>query len=172
MSSTADPAWFGDSATRALACRLPAALQKGTVITFPLIHWPYSMKSTWMQVSDQGQYKLVDGYLSYSSGPDLAGLWANAVLRSLLSIEGELHTPVDTEEDRRGAGEAHCALSTRARWWCSTRRSMMRRWHISRRCSSNAGSERGVVRFSSRRATAEEQPQLIERRGLRSWAAV
>ena len=102
VSSTDDPAWAADGTAGAqpVACRLPAALQTGTVITFPLIHWPYSMKSMWMQVTDQGRYKLVDGYLSYSPRSVWRDYWQNPVLRSLLSIQNEFPSPVAPETDR------------------------------------------------------------------------
>ena len=90
----------GSAGAQPIACRLPAALQTGTVITFPLIHWPYSMKSMWMQVTDQGRCKLVDGYLSYSPESVWRDYWRNPVLRSLLSIQGEFSSPVELERDR------------------------------------------------------------------------
>jgi hypothetical protein len=108
VSSTADPAWANDPATNAqpVACRVPAELQHGTLITFPLIHWPYSMKSTWMQVSDRGRYKLVDGYLSYTPDRVWLAYWQNPVLRSLLSIQGEFGSPVPLQTDPQMADTA------------------------------------------------------------------
>jgi hypothetical protein len=108
MSSAVDPAWLGGSSANRepVACQLPAELQTGTVITFPLIHWPYSMKSTWMQVTDEGRYKLVDGYLSYSPDRIWQGYWANPVLRSLLAIQGEFGRPVELERDQGVAARA------------------------------------------------------------------
>ncbi len=107
VSSAADPAWMGDASDGApVACSLPRALQTGTVITFPLIHWPYSMKSTWMQVRDEGRYKLVDGYLSYSPERIWLDYWANPVVRSLLAIQGEFGAPVALEKNRDAAASA------------------------------------------------------------------
>lgn len=116
VSSAVDPAWLGDSSAGAMpvACQLPAALQTRTVITFPLIHWPYSMKSTWMQVTDRGRYKLVDGYLSYSPERIWRDYWANPMLRSLLSIQGEFGAPVALEMDRGAAEGALRALNASA----------------------------------------------------------
>ncbi|HWF39774.1 MAG TPA: hypothetical protein VG322_14725 [Candidatus Acidoferrales bacterium] len=106
-SSTADPAWLGDASDGTpVACTIPRALQTGTVITFPLIHWPYSMKSTWMQVRDEGRYKLVDGYLSYSPERIWLDYWANPIVRSLLAIQGEFGAPVALEKDRDVAASA------------------------------------------------------------------
>ena len=105
VSSTADPAWLDNSSSgaQAVGCHLSPPLQTGTVITFPLIHWPYSMKSMWMQVTDQGRYKLVDGYLSYSPQRIWRNYWENPVLRSLLSIQGEFSQSVDLVRNRDAA---------------------------------------------------------------------
>lgn len=115
VSSTADPAWMGDASDGApVACSIPRELQTGTVITFPLIHWPYSMKSTWMQVRDDGRYKLVDGYLSYSPERIWREYWANPAVRSLLAIQGEFGAPVALEKDRDAAASALRELDTSA----------------------------------------------------------
>ena len=113
-SSIADPAWSADSGEPPRACTIPAALQKGTVITFPLTNWPYSMKSTWMQVRDGGRYALVDGYLSYSPDYLWHDYYANPVLRSLLSLQGEFRTPVDPTADREAAPAALRELNASA----------------------------------------------------------
>jgi hypothetical protein len=114
VSPAADPAWSTDSAALPIACSLPAALQKETVLTFPLINWPYSMKSMWMQVTDGGRYRLVDGYLSYSSDRIWSDYYRNPIVRSLLSIQGEFHTPVDTSADQRTAPAALRELNASA----------------------------------------------------------
>jgi hypothetical protein len=114
VSSIADPAWASDSAAPPRACILPSALQKGTVVTFPLINWPYSMKSMWMQVADRGRYALVDGYLSYSSDRVWSDYYRNPVLRSLLSLQGEFHTPADPQADRKVAPAAFSELNASA----------------------------------------------------------
>ncbi len=114
VSSAADPARSPASSAQPVACTLPAALQKGTVLTFPLIDWPYSVKSMWMQLTDGGRYKLVDGYLSYSSDRIWSDYYRNPIVRSLLSIQGEFHTPVDAEADRRVAAAALRELNASA----------------------------------------------------------
>jgi hypothetical protein len=106
VSSVADPAWSSASAAPARACVVPSALQKGTVVTFPLIVDPYSMKSMWMQVTDGGRYALVDGYLSYTADRVWSDYYRNPVLRSLLSLQRVFHTPVDPKADRQLAPAA------------------------------------------------------------------
>jgi hypothetical protein len=123
VSSTDDPAWMAsenttgasaNGAAQPVACSIPRELQMGTVITFPLIHWPYSMKSTWMQVRDDGRYKLVDGYLSYSPERIWREYWDNPVLRSLLAIQGEFGAPVALQTDRGATASALRALDASA----------------------------------------------------------
>ena len=100
-SSIVDPAMSQNSSGITRACSLPANMQKGTVLTFPLMDSPYSMKSMWMQVSDDGRYALIDGYVSY--GPD--ELWNRhyriPILRSLLSLQGKFDSSIDPLADRR-----------------------------------------------------------------------
>jgi hypothetical protein len=113
-SSIVDPASSQDSPGVARACRLPANIQKGTVLTFPLIDSPYSMKSMWMQLSDDGRYALIDGYVSY--GPD--DLWSDhhriPILRSLLSLQGKFDASIDASADRRTLPAAIEELNLRA----------------------------------------------------------
>jgi hypothetical protein len=113
-SSIVDPAWDKDSGVPARACVIPPALQKGTVVTFPLIIKPYSMKSMWMQVSDRGRYALVDGYLSYSADRVWSDYYRNPVLRSLLSLQGVFHAPVDAQADKAAAPAAFRDLNASA----------------------------------------------------------
>jgi len=113
-SSIVDPAWDKDSGVPPRACVIPAALQKGTVVTFPLIIKPYSMKSMWMQVSDRGRYALVDGYLSYSADRVWSDYYRNPVLRSLLSLQGVFHTPVNAHADKAAAPAAFRDLNASA----------------------------------------------------------
>ncbi len=114
VSPAADPAWSPGALTQPVACTLPATLQHGTVLTFPLINWPYSMKSMWMQVADRGRYRLVDGYLSYSADRVWSDYYRNQIVRSLLSIQGEFHTPIDAQADRRVAAAAFRELNANA----------------------------------------------------------
>lgn len=100
-SSIIDPARAADSPAAASACRVPAELQKGTVVTFPLIIAPYSLKSMWMQVSDDGRYALVDGYVSYGSDRVWKAYYQDPILRSLLALQGELSAPIDLVSDRQ-----------------------------------------------------------------------
>lgn len=106
-SSIADPAVPGSSAWRfqnpGVGCVLPPSLRHGTVVTFPLVNAPYCMKAMWMQVDDGGQYALVDGYLSYTPLQIWKDYWSTPILRSLLSIQGTLHAPVDVALDRESA---------------------------------------------------------------------
>ncbi len=114
MASIIDPAKTEDSAGPARACVLPASLQKGTVVTFPLIIKPYSMKSMWMQATDRGRYALVDGYLSYTADRVWSDYYRNPILRSLLSIQGIFRTPVDPQADRHAAPAAFRDLNATA----------------------------------------------------------
>jgi len=109
VSSIADPAWSSDSLAPPRACTLPPALQNRTVITFPLIDWPYSMKSMWMQVTDAGRYALVDGYLSYSSDRVWSDYYRNPILRSLLSLQGGFHTAMKPQVDPQAGRQAASA---------------------------------------------------------------
>jgi hypothetical protein len=113
-SSPLDPAWSAESGAPPRACFLPLALQHGTVITFPLIIWPYSMKSMWMQVVDNGRYALVDGYVSYNSDRIWQDYYRNPVVRSLFSLQGEFHTPVDAASDHAIAPAALRELNATA----------------------------------------------------------
>jgi len=113
-ASIADPAWSPDSTTPAERCVLPEALQKGTIVTFPLTHWPYSMKSTWMQVTDQGRYSLVDGYLSYTPDRVWNDYYGNPILRSLLLLQGEFPGSIDTSADGVAAPAAFRSLNASA----------------------------------------------------------
>jgi hypothetical protein len=113
-SSIADPAWSPESATSPERCVLPLALQKGTIVTFPLIEWPYSMKSTWMQVADQGRYPLVDGYLSYTPDRVWRDYYNNPILRSLLLLQGEFPGSIDTSSDQLAAPAAFRNLNASA----------------------------------------------------------
>jgi hypothetical protein len=113
-SSIADPAWTPDSTTPPERCVLPAALQKGTIVTFPLIHWPYSMKSTWMQATDQGRYALVDGYLSYTPDRVWRDYYNNPILRSLLLLQGEFPGSITIASDHLVASTALRSLNASA----------------------------------------------------------
>jgi hypothetical protein len=84
------------------------------VVTFPLIIKPYSMKSMWMQVTDQGRYALVDGYLSYTADRVWSDYYRNPVLRSLLSVQGIFHAPVDARADQPLAPAAFRDLNASA----------------------------------------------------------
>jgi hypothetical protein len=101
-SSIVDPAAAGDTPA-AQSCILPENVRGGTVLTFPLVVAPYCMKSMWMQATDQGQYMLVDGYLSYTPERIWDEFWNLPVLRSMLALEGILKVPVDEVSDRQSA---------------------------------------------------------------------
>jgi hypothetical protein len=105
-ASTVDPG-KGYSASRTspavYGCALPPKLQSGTILTFPLLNAPYCLKSMWMQVSDQGRFAMVDGYLSYSPPDVWKPFWSIRILRSLMALEGIYHTPIDTSGDAASA---------------------------------------------------------------------
>jgi hypothetical protein len=108
-SSTVDPG-KGYAASRTnpaiYGCALPPQLQSGTILTFPMLNAPYCLKSMWMQVSDQGTFAIVDGYLSYSPPDVWKPFWNIRILRSLMSLEGIYHTPIDTSADAISAAAA------------------------------------------------------------------
>jgi hypothetical protein len=103
-SSISDPgAPFSerDISRPAPACNLPDDLGHGSLLTFPLIKAPYSLKSMWMQVTDGARYALVDGYLSYTPDSIWGNRWDIRIIRSLMSLEGLEHAPVDVAADRQ-----------------------------------------------------------------------
>ncbi len=85
------------------SCSLPQPLRYGTVLTFPLVTAPYVMKSMWMQIAGGGHFALVDGYLSYSPPYVWSDFWNIRILRSLSTIEGMVHAPIDIAADRHSA---------------------------------------------------------------------
>lgn len=108
-SSTVDPgkAYSASRTNPAIyGCALPAPLQSGTILTFPLLNAPYCLKSMWLQVSDQGRFAIVDGYLSYSPPDVWKPFWNIRILRSLMSLEGIYHAPIDVSADAASAGAA------------------------------------------------------------------
>jgi hypothetical protein len=117
-SSIVDPAapassgWFSRQVEQ--DCVLPPSIREGTVLTFPLVRAPYCMKSMWRQVRDGGRYALVDGYLSYTPPYVWKNFWNTPILRSLLSLEGTLPTPIDVASDRESASSAIRGLNLRA----------------------------------------------------------
>lgn len=87
-------------------CNLPANLRHGTLLTLPLVNAPYCLKSMWMQMSDGGQFALIDGYLSYTPPDVWKHFWDVRVLRSLMSIQGMVRVPVDAAADRQTVAAA------------------------------------------------------------------
>ncbi|HXW55603.1 MAG TPA: hypothetical protein VEJ67_07655 [Candidatus Cybelea sp.] len=103
-SSISDPgAPFPANDTRgqSATCNLPGDLRHGTLLTFPLVKAPYSLRSMWMQVSDGGRYALLDGYLSYTPDSIWNDRWNIRVIRSLMSLEGLEQAPIDIAADRQ-----------------------------------------------------------------------
>lgn len=92
-SSSFDANLYPDSATLVRPCTLPAALQHGTVLTFPLQEWPYNIKAMSMQMADRGRYALIDGYVSYASDSVWSEFERFPILRSLLTLEEDDRTP-------------------------------------------------------------------------------
>jgi hypothetical protein len=82
-------------------CNLPDDVRHGALLTFPLVKAPYSLRSMWMQVSDGGHYALVDGYLSYTPDSIWKDRWNIRIIRSLMSIEGLEHAPIDVAADQK-----------------------------------------------------------------------
>jgi hypothetical protein len=99
-SSVVDPAWSPGTSEMSQGCELPSNLRSGTVLTFPL-DWPYSLKSMWMQVSDNGRYSLIDGYVSYAPDRIWHEFYRISILRSLLSLQGKFSSPVDLLYDQQ-----------------------------------------------------------------------
>jgi hypothetical protein len=98
LASTVNPGKIRPN-RNAIACDLPQDLQHGTVLTFPMIGAPYCLKSMWMQISDGGRFAIVDGYLSYTPPDVWKPFWNVPILRSLMSLEGEYHMPIDLAAD-------------------------------------------------------------------------
>lgn len=99
-SSAVDPASPSSVAAPSVGCTVPGHIQAETLITYPMIDAPYSLKSMWMQVLDRGRYALFDGYVSYGSERFWEAYYENPVLRSLLSLQGEFRLPAHAESDR------------------------------------------------------------------------
>ena len=99
-SSIVDPAAPPDAIGPVQSCALPASIQRGAVLTFPLQQWPYIQKAMWMQLGDRGRYALVDGYLSYVPRDVWHEFYDLPLLRSLMSLQGTYHTPINPAADR------------------------------------------------------------------------
>lgn len=100
-SSIVDPAAPSGTTTPLQSCTLPASAQHGAaVLTFPLQRWPYVQKAMWMQLTDGGRFALVDGYLSYVPRDVWHEFYDLPLLRSLMSLQGTYHTPVNPAADR------------------------------------------------------------------------
>ena len=100
-SSIVDPAAAAGGAGPVQACMMPASAQHGAVLTFPLQQSPYIQKAMWMQVTDDGRFALVDGYLSYVPPDVWREFYDLPLLRSLMSLQGTYHTPIDPPADRK-----------------------------------------------------------------------
>jgi hypothetical protein len=99
-SSIVDPAAASDATGLLQSCTLPASAQHDAILTFPLQQWPYSQKAMWMQLTDSGRFALVDGYLSYVPRDVWHEFYDLPLLRSLMSLQGTYHTPVNPAADR------------------------------------------------------------------------
>jgi hypothetical protein len=100
--------------SQAQSCNLPPDLRHGTVLTFPLVNAPYCLKSMWMQVSDGGEFALLDGYLSYTPPEVWKHFWDVPILRSLTAIQGMVNAPIDVASDRKTARRAIRSLNLSA----------------------------------------------------------
>lgn len=105
-SSIVDPASAPGASGIVRSCRLPASVHDGAVLTFPLQQWPYVQKAMWMQITDGGRYALVDGYLSYVPSDVWREFYQVPLLRSLMSLQGTYHTPIDAASGRRSLPSA------------------------------------------------------------------
>ncbi len=99
-SSIVDPAAPSGTTAPLQSCTLPMSAQRGAVLTFPLQQWPYVQKAMWMQLADGGRFALVDGYLSYVPRDAWHEFYDLPLLRSLMSLQGTYHTPVNPAVDR------------------------------------------------------------------------
>ncbi|MGB6823386.1 MAG: hypothetical protein WBE21_15015, partial [Candidatus Acidiferrales bacterium] len=99
-SSIVDPVAPSDTTAPLQSCTLPASAQHGALLTFPLQQWPYVQKAMWMQLTDGGRFALVDGYLSYVPRDVWREFYDLPLLRSLMSLQGTYHTPVNPAADR------------------------------------------------------------------------
>ena len=99
-SSIVDPAAPSDATAPLQSCTLPASAQSGAVLTFPLQQWPYVQKAMWMQLTDDGRFALIDGYLSYVPRDVWHEFYDLPLLHSLMSLQGTYHTPVNPAADR------------------------------------------------------------------------
>jgi len=88
-----------------IGCTVPSQLQRGTILTFPMVEQPYCLKGMWAQVASGGKFALVDGYLSYTPPEIWKPFWNIRILRSLMSIEGLYPAPIDAVADRASAEE-------------------------------------------------------------------
>lgn len=105
-ASAIDPGkgyYLGRPNPNAIACTLPQDLQRGTILTFPLLDAPYCWKSMWMQVADGGKSAIVDGYVSYTPPEVWKPFWNIRILRSLLTLQGTYQAPIDTAADATSA---------------------------------------------------------------------
>ncbi len=86
-SSSFDAVLYPDSSTIVRPCELPSAAQHGTVLTFPMQEWPYNIKAMAMQMTDDGRYSLMDGYVSYGADSIWSEFERYPILRSLLALQ-------------------------------------------------------------------------------------
>jgi hypothetical protein len=101
ISAPGAPFPTSDISGHPATCNLPDDLRRGTLLTFPLVKAPYSLRSMWMQVSDGGRYALLDGYLSYTPDSIWNDRWNIRIIRSLMSLEGLEQAPIDVAADRQ-----------------------------------------------------------------------
>ena len=68
-------------------CHLPGDFSARTVLTVPMLDWPYPDRAMWMQLSDGGRYALADGYVSYGPDSIWREFWQLPILRSLRALQ-------------------------------------------------------------------------------------
>jgi hypothetical protein len=70
-------------------CHLPVNFSGRTVVTIPMLDWPYPDRAMWMQLTDGGRYALADGYVSYGPDSMWQEFWHFPILRSLRSLQAD-----------------------------------------------------------------------------------
>jgi hypothetical protein len=83
-------------------CSVPSDISGRTVVTLPMLQWPYPIRSMWMQLRDGGRYALADGYVSYAPNEIWDKFWSVSLLRSLRAVQAGNGPSVDVDTARAG----------------------------------------------------------------------
>ncbi len=98
-SSIVEPAryWVVPKSTQ--RCTLPPRIRDCTVLTLPLDDWWHYNNAMWMQMMDEGRYRLIDGRVSpYVSGPVWAELDKMPIMRFLHKMPTDPVIPAPDRE--------------------------------------------------------------------------